>query len=153
MPSLKKRAETSAGWRKYKKIYRRRLGLFMIRFPTEERKNRMNNTLNFLVGCFTFAAVMLLKIPVKKLTWKLARRCSRDEEECCCRYRRYNSVLFLLVTVISVGAYYILYRLMNLDHFKLCCTLKAGAIAIAFYAVYEQWTGPESSKAEKSGEK
>jgi len=28
-----------------------------------------------------------------------------------------------------------------MDHFKWCCSLKAGAVAIAIYAVYEQWFG------------
>ena len=89
---------------------------------------------------------MILKIPVKKLTWKLAKRYGGAQEDCYCRYRRYNSVLFLLVTVVAVGAYYVLYRLLELDHFKLCCTLKAGAMAIAFYDIYEQWTGPSGPK-------
>ena len=94
----------------------------------------MNDAVTFLVGCFTFLLIKFLKIPFKRLNWKLSRGNYQ-------RYRRYNVVIFLLVMVVSVGAYYLLYRLVELDHFKLCCTLKAGAMAVAIYAVYEQWTG------------
>lgn len=98
----------------------------------------MNDAVTFFVGCFTFVIVMILKIPVKKITWHLAQRNTLDRDACYIRYKRYNAVLFLLVAAVAVGAYYVLYRLVNLDHFKLCCTLKAGALAIALYAVYDQ---------------
>ena len=98
----------------------------------------MNDAVTFLVGCFTFLVMKPLKYPIKKWNWKLAR----GNYE---RYRRYNAVIFLLVMAVSVGTYYLLYRLVDLDHFKLCCTLKAGAMAMAIYAVYEQWTGSSFS--------
>lgn len=106
----------------------------------------MNDAVTFLVGCFTFLAVNQLKRPIKVWNWKLAKG---DY----CRYRRLNMVIFLLVMAVAVSSYYILYRLVNLDHFKLCCTLKAGAMAVAIYAVYEQWTCSSfSAKYREEGE-
>ena len=106
----------------------------------------MNDAVTFFVGCVTFVVIMLLKIPVKKFTWKLAERHSWCDEDCYVRYKRYNSVLFFLIALVAVAIYYILYRVVELDHFKLCCTLKAGAMAIALYAVYEQWVGSSGSQ-------
>ena len=104
----------------------------------------MNDAVTFLVGCFTFLAVNILKKPIKK--WNRKRAGGNDPQ-----YRRRNMLIFLLVMAVSVGSYYVLYRLVELDHFKLCCTLKAGAMAVAIYAVYEQWTG--SSLAETAKER
>ena len=93
----------------------------------------MNDAITFLVGCVTFLTVNLLKIPIKAWNRKQAK-------ENYSRYRIRNSVIFLLVMAVAVGTYAMLYHLADLDHFKLCCPLKAGAMAVAIYAVYEQWT-------------
>ena len=109
----------------------------------------MNQTVTFFVGLFTFLVVMALKIPVKKINWKLSGRRYSDPEKRYLCYRRYNFSLFFLVMAVSVGSYYVLYRLVQLDHFKLCCTLKAGAMAIAIYAVDEQWSGSRKDREKK----
>lgn len=106
----------------------------------------MHNAVTFLSGCFTFLAVQYLKAPIKKASWR--RACRGGEQGRYGRYRRYNFMIFFLVTAVAMGAYSALYHLVGLDHFKLCCTLKAGAMAVALYAVYEQWTGSESAQKE-----
>ena len=106
----------------------------------------MNDKVTFLVGCFTFLTVNFLKRPLKKCNWKLSQGNMKQ-------YKRRNILIFLLVMAVSVGSYYALYRLVALDHFKLCCTLKAGAMAVAIYAVYEQWSGsglPDNIKERKN---
>lgn len=103
----------------------------------------MNSAVSFFVGAVTFVLVMILKMPVKRITWWLAKHCRTEERSRYVFYKRCNSVLFILTAVVAVYSYYVLYRLIALDHFKWCCTLKAAAIAMAIYAVYELWFGSD----------
>lgn len=86
---------------------------------------------------------MLLKIPIKKITWIIASSCKKDNEQKYCLYKRCNCIILFLTCLVAVLSYYILYRIIELDHFKLCCTLKAAAIAFTIYAVYELWFGSD----------
>ena len=103
----------------------------------------MNSAIAFFVGCLTFVLMMVIKIPIKKLIWILVEQMEYDEDRRYVLYKRLNAVLLLVVLLVAAVCYFYVGMLLEIDHFKWCCSFKAGAIAIAFYAVYEQWFGEE----------
>lgn len=96
----------------------------------------MNYAIAFFVGCSTFVIMMLVKIPVKKLTRYLADRNNYEDDKL---YKRYNIVLQLLTIIIACVIYMAVLSYLGDDHVKLCCAMKAGVIAIALYAVFERF--------------
>lgn len=106
----------------------------------------MNSAVSFFVGCVTFVLVMWIKCPIKKLTWQLSIRLEDNSEEIRRLYKRLNMIIFIVVVVVAMVVYYILYCTLSLHHFKWCCTLKAAAIAVALYMLYEQWMGKNHRK-------
>lgn len=103
----------------------------------------MNTAIAFFVGCLTFVLMMGIKVPIKKLIWTLVERTEYDEDRQYVLYKRWNTVLLLVSMLVAAVCYFYVGLLLEIDHFKWCCSLKAGAIAIALYAVYEQWFGEE----------
>lgn len=99
----------------------------------------MNNAIAFFVGCVTFVSMMLIKIPIKHFIVWLVKDAVSDDSRLL--IKRCNSILFIVTMVVAVFLYWGIFKILNIDHFKLCCSLNAGAIAIALYAVYEQWFG------------
>ncbi|MBE5873470.1 MAG: hypothetical protein E7287_03580 [Lachnospiraceae bacterium] len=98
----------------------------------------MNFTIAFFIGCITLVLMLLIKIPVKTVTKRLADE-SFDERGNDIRYKRYNMILFILVFVVACVIYYLVLLWLGDDHFKFCCSLKAGIIAIALYSVFERF--------------
>ena len=88
----------------------------------------MNSVITFFVGCAAFAVMMLVKIPIKKLNWELAK----SELQ----YKRLN--IFLIILTFLVALVW-----LGETHFKLCCAIKGASVAMAFYAIYEQWCGDD----------
>lgn len=101
----------------------------------------MNIAIAFLVGCITFVLMMIIKIPVKKMTGFLATKVDDDEEESYILYKRFNGMLILITMMVSAVCYYFVLQGLGEEHFKICCSMKAGAIAVALYAAFEQWFG------------
>ncbi len=99
----------------------------------------MNNAIAFFVGTITFVAMMIIKIPIKRFILWLAGPEDYDGRDVL--IKRCNSVLFVVTMVVAVFIYWGIVQIIDVHHFKLCCSLNAGAIAIAIYAVYEQWFG------------
>ena len=99
----------------------------------------MNNVIAFFVGCLTFVVMMLLKIPVKKINRVLAEKIESDVDEAYILYKRLNGIIMLIAVMLAVVIYYFVLQWIGEEHFKLCCSLKAGVVAVAFYAVYEQF--------------
>ena len=103
----------------------------------------MNTAIAFFVGCLTFVLMMIIKIPIKKLIFALVERMDHNEDRQYVLYKRWNTVLLIVTVLVAAVCYFYVGLLLEIDHFKWCCSLKAGAIAIALYAVYEQWFGEE----------
>lgn len=101
----------------------------------------MNFAIAFLVGCITLVLMTIIKIPIKQLTRFVANRLETDEEDCYILYRRLNGVIIILTMMVSAVCYYFVLQGLGEEHFKICCSMKAGAIAIALYAAFEQWFG------------
>lgn len=101
----------------------------------------MNGAISFFVGCITFVLMMVIKIPIKRLVLSVVEQRIYEEEEQYVWYKRWNTVLLLVTLLVSAVVYYFVGAFLEIDHFKWCCSIKAGAIAIALYAVYEQWFG------------
>ena len=101
----------------------------------------MNSTISFFVGCLTFTLMMVIKIPIKKMILSLVEQCVEEEERQYVIYKRWNAILFFVTMLVAAVCYYYVGRVLEVDHYKWCCTLKAGTIAIAFNVVYEQWFG------------
>lgn len=101
----------------------------------------MNTAIAFFIGCLTFVLMMGIKIPIKKLIFSLVERAVEGETRRYVMYKRWNTVLLFVTAAVAAVCYYLVGLVLGLDHFKWCCSLKAGAIAIALYAVYEQWFG------------
>uniref|UniRef100_UPI00405721D8 hypothetical protein n=1 Tax=Acetatifactor sp. TaxID=1872090 RepID=UPI00405721D8 len=103
----------------------------------------MNMAIAFFVGCLTLVLMMFIKIPLKKLTAKLAETLHEDKEDRELLYKRLNVLIMVVAVLVSLICYYIVLQILGETHFKMCCCLKAGAIAIALYAIFEQWFGDE----------
>lgn len=101
----------------------------------------MISAIAFFVGCLTFVLMMVIKIPIKKLIYVLVEQMVYDEDRLYIVYKRCNVVLLFIALLIAAVCYCYVAVLLEVDHLKWCCSLKAGAIAIALYAVYEQWFG------------
>lgn len=97
----------------------------------------MNFTIAFFVGSATFVLMMLLKIPIKHLTAYFADRADFEMRDVL--YKRYNIVLQILTMALAYIIYMFVLKWLGDDHFKLCCSMKAGVIAIALYSVYERF--------------
>lgn len=103
----------------------------------------MNAAIAFFVGCVTFVLMMVIKIPIKKLIFALVERTEYDKRRRYVLYKRWNTLLLGVTMLVAAVCYFYVGTWLELDHFKWCCSLKAGAIAIALYAVYEQWCKEE----------
>lgn len=103
----------------------------------------MNSAISFFVGCLTLVLMMIIKIPIKKMVFKLSWEISKEEKQQQMVYKRLNSILIVCVMLVSVVCYYLVLMVLGEEHFKLCCSVKAGAIAVALYAVLEQWFGDD----------
>lgn len=103
----------------------------------------MNAELVFFVGCMTFVLMMGFKIPIKALTDILIEHYGffMDDEKKHILRKRLNFTVIILTFVLAAICYFYVLRLLGETHFKWCCTLKAASIAIAIYAIYEQWFG------------
>lgn len=101
----------------------------------------MNMAISFFVGCVTFVLMMFVKIPVKKMTLELAEKVRNNEEEKLLLYKRLNVIVIFVTMMLSMICYYFVLDILGEGHFKMCCSLKAGAIAVALYMVFEQWFG------------
>lgn len=95
----------------------------------------MNSVITFFVGCAAFAFMMLVKIPIKKLNWELAK----SELQ----YKRLNIFLIILTFLVAIICYCFALVWLGETHFKLCCAIKGASVAMAFYAIYEQWCGDD----------
>lgn len=102
----------------------------------------MSAAIAFFVGCITFILMMVIKIPIKKLIFSLVERCVEEERQYVI-YKRWNTVLLFVTMLVAAVCYFYVALVLGTDHFKWCCSIKAGAVAIALYAVYEQWFGDE----------
>ena len=103
----------------------------------------MNSAISFFVGCLTLVLMMVIKIPIKKLISALVERTDFDEDRQYVLCKRWNTVLLGVTMLVAAVCYFFVGTILEIDHFKWCCSLKAGAIAIALYAIYEQWFGEE----------
>lgn len=103
----------------------------------------MNSAISFFVGCLTLVLMMIIKIPIKKMVFKLSWEISKEEKQQQMVYKRLNSILIVCVMLVSVVCYYLVLMVLGEEHFKLCCSMKAGAIAVVLYAVLEQWFGDD----------
>jgi len=101
----------------------------------------MNMAISFFVGCLTFILMMFIKVPFKSLFASLAEKKCKNENDRQEMYKRLNSVIIFITLMVSLICYYFVLQLLGETHFKLCCCMKAGAVAIAIYAVFEQWFG------------
>ena len=95
----------------------------------------MNSVITFFVGCAAFAVMMLVKIPIKKLNWELAK----SELQ----YKRLNIFIIILSFLVSFFCYCVGLVWLGDSDFKLCCAIKGASVAMAFYAIYEQWCGDD----------
>ena len=103
----------------------------------------MNMAISFFVGCVTFVLMMFVKLPIKKINYKLATRVVDNEEEKQILYKKLNVIIIFIAMMLSMICYYFVLRMLGETHFKMCCSIKAGAIAVALYMIFEQWFGDE----------
>lgn len=98
----------------------------------------MNAMISVFVGCITFLLMYVIKIPIKKFIACIVCRFADDEERQYYLCKRWNALLFFVTMMVAALCYYYVGGVLKIDHYKWCCSLKAGAIAIAIYAVCEQ---------------
>ena len=69
----------------------------------------MANILAVLVAFFVFLLMFLVKVPIKKITYRIAVGREKDDpERQYALYRHMNVVLVILTVVLAVLAYYII---------------------------------------------
>ena len=98
----------------------------------------MNIAIAFFVGCLTFVLLMVIKIPFKKINRIVARQAENDEEKAEQLYKHLNIIVIVITMLVATICYFLVLQWLGETHFKFCCALKAGAIAMALYALYEQ---------------
>ncbi len=103
----------------------------------------MKIAIAFFAGCITFVLMMLIKIPIKKIMRIIAGKVEEDDEEQYVLYKRLNGIIVLVAMMLAMICSYMIYAVLGIEHFKVCYALKAGAISVALYALYEQWFGEE----------
>ena len=103
----------------------------------------MNMAISFFVGCVTFVLMMFVKLPIKKMNYKLACKVVDSEEEKQILYKKLNVIIIFIAMMLSMVCYYFVLKMLGGTHFKMCCSVKAGAIAVALYMIFEQWFGDE----------
>ena len=104
----------------------------------------MNMSISFFVGCITFVLMLFIKMPIKKLNSGLALKATKtDATERILLYKRLNVVIIFVTMMLSMVCYYFVLKLLGAGHFNMCCSIKAGAIAVALYMVFEQWIGDD----------
>ena len=103
----------------------------------------MNMAISFFVGCVTFVLMMFVKLPIKKMNYKLASKVVDSEEEKQILYKKLNVIIIFIAMMLSMVCYYFVLKMLGGTHFKMCCSVKAGAIAVALYMIFEQWFGDE----------
>ena len=103
----------------------------------------MNMAISFFVGCITFVVMLFVKLPIKKINYKLASRVIDNETEKKRLYKKLNVIIIFIAMMLSMIFYYIVLRMLGGTHFKMCCSVKAGAIAVALYMIFEQWFGDD----------
>ena len=103
----------------------------------------MNMSISFFVGCITFVLMMFIKIPIKKLNSNLAVKTAKADVERILLYKRLNVIIIFVTMMLSMICYYFVLNLLGEGHFKMCCSIKAGTIAVALYMVFEQWIGDD----------
>ncbi len=101
----------------------------------------MNNMITVFVGCLTLVILMFLKGFIKQMTRKLAEILSDNEEEQYILYKRLNTIIIVAAFGVSLVCYYIVLKVLGEMHFKMCICMKAAALSVALYAVFEQWFG------------
>lgn len=101
----------------------------------------MNAEIAFFVGCLTYVIMMGLKIPIKRFTEMIIEEycLNKTTREKMILKKRMNFSIIILNFVVAAICYYVVLRVQGDTHYKWCCTLKAGAISTAIYAIYEQW--------------
>ena len=95
----------------------------------------MNSVITFFLCFSTLTIVKLVNIPIKKLNWELAY----SELQ----YKRLNIFLIILTFLVAIICYCVALVWLGETHFKLCCAIKGASVAMAFYAIYEQWCGDD----------
>lgn len=104
-----------------------------------------NDFIMFWVGIVTFFAMMIIKIPIKKLNWILADYLDSDGYSRYKMYRRLNIWVIIVTFLISFLLYLFVLTVLGDSHIKLCCSFKGAGIAIALYAIVEQIVGDKFS--------
>lgn len=109
----------------------------------------MANILAVLVALFVFFLMFLLKAPMKRWSRRIAEgRYGEDGDKAYTLYRRLNVSIIIMTALLAVLIYYLICLWGGLHH-KLCCSFKAGVMALALYALYDQWFSPGGVERKK----
>lgn len=99
----------------------------------------MNQLLAVITGVLVFGLVQVLKGPIKKGICKyVAKRDTEVSKRELLRKRLGCSlaiVAFLLAIILDI----VLTLAIGRGHVQLCYGLKAGAVSVFIYVIYEQW--------------
>lgn len=95
----------------------------------------------FFVGCVTFVLMLFIKVPLKKMSAYIADRIGKNDEEKQVLCKRLHISILFFTMLVSMIIYYFVLIFLGETHFKMCCSLKAGTIAVALYMIFEQWFG------------
>lgn len=100
----------------------------------------MNTAIAFFCACVTFALMMVIKIPIKKVNWWLVENFFKESKNKKLLYKRFNVSIMVVAMLLAMFCYYVIAGLMfEMSNLKWCYAMKGGAIAIAFHAMYAQW--------------
>lgn len=104
----------------------------------------------FVAGAMTVAAMMYIKVPVKRMIRNIVgKRIEKKlelEEQRALLIRRSNACLIVMVFLLAIVAFAILILLSPLMHFSWQSSIMAGVFALCIYAFVEQVSRPGKNR-------
>lgn len=114
----------------------------MSRFFLKYINSHIYDIYAILVGTITLAIVMILKMPIKRSSHKLAdRKCGPEKEqteEWKRIYKRQNGVIFLLVMVVAFLTFAVVAQISPQIDFSLGSAAMSVVYAIAEYEIIDR---------------
>lgn len=98
-----------------------------------------NYTIAAICGLATFLLMLVIKIPVKIITRKIAETRDGSDYDRRVLNKRLNLIIIVLTFLLGFILFWESNNLLKIEHFSMSHAIEAGAFAIAYYALFERF--------------